>query len=479
MAAVVVQPGISATEEDKNPFCADWAASGECARNPGYMMLQCPRSCVAPTERVQIESVQESIEFPDSSLHESSEAAGSKQEGMTTPEDAMARLADQLRPPQQQSSRKPAAVEIPAVTADAHAEATETIAPKLNRGISPEALAAPGDDVGMLLAKLQRCKTESERSITEARRASFEELRNSHEQDVKDALFLREREFKQELEQVKREARRTEMLLNAALREAERRKEEAEKKLQHITSGEEHLQAVARANGLAKALGDEELVRLRLEEQFRETMSKSQVREHELAEALQAATTRAEMGDSKVARLTRQLWLRRKLLVRRTHSNASESDSNSSADEAEWEMQCLVEGSVPVGAGICRKGKAPEVAVIQTELPASTLKRSVLEAMQILSPMQDSAIWHMHADLCLAQAQTRTDLCTVSLLYNTTSWLAAFAWVALWRCVWVLSIRYFISCCGSLAAHSVRLWDRFSSWFFGFRGKDQLMVQEM
>lgn len=256
-------------------------------------------------------------------------------------------------------------------------------------------------------------------------------------------------------------------------------KKRLRKKLQHITSGEEHLQAVARANGLAKALGDEELVRLRLEEQFRETMSKSQVREHELAEALQAATTRAEMGDSKVARLTRQLWLRRKLLVRRTHSNASEPDSNSSADEAEWEMQCLVEGSVPVGAGICRKGKAPEVAVIQTELPASTLKRSVLEAMQILSPMQDSAIWHMHADLCLAQAQTRTDLCTVSLLYNTTSWLAAFAWVALWRCVWVLSIRYFISCCGSLAAHSVRLWDRFSSWFFGFRGKDQLMVQEM
>merc|ERR1712228_112218 len=98
--------------------------------------------------------------------------------------------------------------------------------------------------------------------------------------------------------------------------------------------------------------------------------------------------------------------------------------------------------------------------------------------MKILSPMQDSAIWRMHADLCLAQVKGTSDPCNsygaLGAALSGSSWLAAFAWVALWRCAWVLSIWYIISCCGSLAVKSVYLWDRFSDWFFGFRVEAQL-----
>lgn len=31
--------------EDQNPRCADWAAAGECAANPNYMVYHCPVSC--------------------------------------------------------------------------------------------------------------------------------------------------------------------------------------------------------------------------------------------------------------------------------------------------------------------------------------------------------------------------------------------------------------------------------------------------
>merc|ERR1712183_1039769 len=134
-----------------------------------------------------------------------------------------------------------------------------------------------------------------------------------------------------------------------------------------------------------------------------------------------------------------------------------------------------------MGKGICRKKRKGGVEVdapvadvapiadtsIQPGLPAGALMKTVLEAMQILSPLQDTAIWQMYADLCLVQTGGTNNPCDESGAFSATSWLAAFAWVAVWRCVWLLLLRYFLTCCGGLAARAVNFWDRFSDWFFG------------
>ena len=47
--------GDAAACVDDHASCADWSERGECARNPGYMLTSCRRSCMAcvgaaPTE---------------------------------------------------------------------------------------------------------------------------------------------------------------------------------------------------------------------------------------------------------------------------------------------------------------------------------------------------------------------------------------------------------------------------------------------
>jgi len=338
-----------------------------------------------------------------------------------------------------------------------------------------------------LQAHLQRCHLDFEKSITEARVFSFAELKSTHEKEINEALFMQEREFKTEMERAKREFQRKEVMLNAHAQEADRRREEAERRLEHITSGEETRQALERAARLANTLADEEQARLRLEEQIREKLKAAAARERGLEEALAEARSSAKIANGRAARLRRQLWLRRRQLVNKAASNISAieeeaKDSNSSALETDFETQCLLDGGVPAGVGICRKVKdhvQDHEMTINTELPVRTLKKSIMEAMQILSPMQDLAIWRMHSDLCLAQVRSAVDPCSASAAFSASSWLAAFAWVALWRCVWVLSIRYFITCFGSFAVRTVRLWDRFSDWFYGFGAKKELATQDL
>jgi len=321
-----------------------------------------------------------------------------------------------------------------------------------------------------LQARVKECHFQAENRVTEAREAGFSELNDSHEKDVEDALFLQKREYNQQLEQLRREGRRKEAESNAHVQEATRRMEEAEERLFHITSGEQHRQALERADSLATSLIAEEESRLLLEEQVREQLAAAAAREQKLEEALLAAVARAVPAEKKVSRLRRQLWLRRRQLVKKKPST-QKVDTNSTELELDFQTQCLLEDRVPAGNGICRKKKARKEIPIVAELPQGTLRQSVLEAMQILSPMQDSAIWRMHADLCLAQVSAAADdPCNTSVAFNVTSWLAAFAWVSLWRCVWVLSIRYFISCLAQL----VCFWDRFSNWFCGFSSKENL-----
>lgn len=492
VAASLLHSCMSADSEDKNPFCADWASSGECARNPTYMQQQCGRSCPSPADEAAADLAVEPRTSQDT-------VDPTAQEPIITssPEDAMARMYAQAP----KESRPEPTGKAPDVWEAAKTEMLEKIfasenfpsveSDSRNGGVqdddSTSQDGAPLSKEEQLEISLRRCQHEAENRVTEARQYLFGELDQSHKKDVTDQLWMQERENKNELEGVRRSCRRKEAELTAHAAEARRRMEEAEHRLHHITSGEQHRQALERADRLASSLGDEEATRVLLETQVREQLASAAARELHLQEALAAATARAALGESTAARLRRQLWLRRRQLVKKTKIDPPEAEAvgavnDSSIEAAESFTQCLP-GAVPIGPGICKRKKVGDEVVIQPEvdlpLPGESLYKSILEAMQILSPMQDLMIWRMHADLCLAQIRTTDDPCTESSAFNVTSWLAAFAWVALWRCVWVLSIRYFSTCCGSLIGRSVRLWDRFSDWFCGFRGKQELATQEL
>ena len=36
---------VSCQPQDKNDNCSSWASTGECAKNPNYMLPNCPVSC--------------------------------------------------------------------------------------------------------------------------------------------------------------------------------------------------------------------------------------------------------------------------------------------------------------------------------------------------------------------------------------------------------------------------------------------------
>lgn len=55
---------------DASPNCAAWATSGECAKNPSYMLVSCPRACGQCTEKEEEEEVAQ----PPPALHEGERA---------------------------------------------------------------------------------------------------------------------------------------------------------------------------------------------------------------------------------------------------------------------------------------------------------------------------------------------------------------------------------------------------------------------
>jgi len=45
MAAKVMALVVAVAMADTNPRCGEWAAEGECDKNPGYMRTQCKDAC--------------------------------------------------------------------------------------------------------------------------------------------------------------------------------------------------------------------------------------------------------------------------------------------------------------------------------------------------------------------------------------------------------------------------------------------------
>jgi len=468
---------------------------------------------VFPDEALLPLSIESPSRDPDSSQPaslptvEAGRAVSQEAGSVSTPEDAMAKLGMQVGgpssperayatgiyngPPSEslsESYRPPAPTGWVPEGSLVEAEGEATDDPwVLAEIIDDEPEDGPDDAVAsteQLQARLHRCRKLAENRVTEARKSNFDELNDSHKKDVDEALFKQKRELWEQMERVKRDFRRKEVEMNAHVQEAIRRQEEAEHRLRHIDSGDHYRQALERSRALEKSLADEEQSRLQLEKQIREKMDLAAAREQKLQEDLEAMKARAEPAERTVARLRRQLWLRRRQLIKKTPPSHLDGNKSALDDSApvDFGTQCMMDGAVSVGKGICKKApKAREPreqeadALPEPEMLAFKLRESAMGAMQILSPVQDMAIWHMHSDLCLAQARGTYDPCVASKLFNASSWMAAFAWVALWRCVWVLSIRYFMSCCIRLAMPLLPVWDFFSDWFCGFRRKQELV----
>jgi hypothetical protein len=472
------------------------------------MAKNCARSCHAPADTQPAEVAtatrhrdETSSDFPDSILrpHYTEEEIAAKEisakefaaKGLnvkSTPEDTMAWLGTQIRTAQQEpeASRR-TQEETREPEAPANVEATATV-----EQAAPQAPNS-SSNYTQCQAHLHVCEKQVEKIITYVREQSFIELDANHDKDLKHAMLLHKKQTYDRLEELQRSARKKELQLNAQIREMVRRAEKAEHRIERITSGEDQRDLQRKVDMLEHELTDAEQARAQLEQQIAERMELATSRETQLDDALKTSKFRADTAGFRVKKLWRQLWLRKRRLVRKNpnlldddSTTAALAEKNSSATDAAWLKQC-----VSMGNGICRKKRKGEVELdpsieeatsvadtsIQPGLPAGALTKTILEAMQILSPLQDSAIWQMYADLCLTQSGGASNPCDESRAFRATSWFAAFAWVAVWRCVWLLLLRYFINCCGGLAVRSVYLWDHFSDWFFGFSSRE-LAAQE-
>lgn len=54
---------------DATPECEAWAATGECAKNPGYMLISCPKSCGQCTKKEE-EEEEEAVKPPPALTNE-------------------------------------------------------------------------------------------------------------------------------------------------------------------------------------------------------------------------------------------------------------------------------------------------------------------------------------------------------------------------------------------------------------------------
>lgn len=189
-----------------------------------------------------------------------------------------------------------------------------------------------------------------------------------------------------------------------------------------MTAGEEHRKVMEKVALFADKLAQEEEVRLQLERRIGEKVSHAATREQELSETLEATTLQAEFSQGMLRRLRRKLWLRRQLLTSPAGNQSGSTTTNTVVIE---EAQCSTKSAEQKPEGICTTRKGSD-QTRNTSPAAATLRKSIVEAMQILSPTQDLAIGRMHADLCLAQLSASSDPCNASLIFNASSWCDSF-----------------------------------------------------
>lgn len=295
LSAVVARAAVL---EDRNQFCSDWAAKGECTTNAAYMLDQCAHSCAALSQ-----AALEPPQAPELPL-----AAAPKTV------DAEAPQALEPRPPEGSAGAASAASESCVAEREEAAEECGRQCAAEREEATEECRQATAELERRHRASIDKMEREAqddlqhqrERTEAVAERLRAEERRR---QDCFSRMAAdRARLVKQTEERVGREFQEAHKeLLHKALREvakaadkrewrekelaraARQRAEAAEAKLAGIVSGSDRRDAERRAENLAKEAAAAERASIKVLAQHQQQMQLAAARESELRAALEAA----------------------------------------------------------------------------------------------------------------------------------------------------------------------------------------------
>jgi len=291
--------------EDRNEFCAEWAARGECQTQSAYMLHNCPRSCRSRSSHSSTGQVQQQSWPHGGSSHLSNSSDNSTvatadttlpqrssvgEESMVSstrtgtgsesgPLPSCTETADALERCREERSRLEATV----------AELTPTSAdPEQHYYQRSEAMHERAKNAEK---QLRSCMSRAKEAASDRMKLvrDMQEKEDAHTQKLNLALKRQARQAQ------KREWQQLE-----AMRFVERRAAAAEVRLAGIVTGSERQAAEKRASVLAEELSAAEQARKTLEESHRRLMEEASDRENQLRNALLVAETRNKEVQAKL-----------------------------------------------------------------------------------------------------------------------------------------------------------------------------------
>jgi len=460
-AAAAADVSGSTVTEDRNPYCGDWAAQGECGRNSAFMFRHCGRSCWALAEAAVRQADGPAEQAGTESVDAKTGGAAVAEQVAAAPpvrERSDRATADgALQPARQEEQAKPAAPPgsaVSAATASSAAAAPLKTSQGASNSLGPDAplapdppLASQGQDLVRVNAQLQICMEEvidMEHRITQARMGGFDELRKAHEEELREELLLAEKKHRREMEglrfevsELKKELFQKQEFVHAL----ESRLRKAEEQLQRRAASEHCHLANSRAHGLEEQLRAAEAELFRKKTAFIESSSLAARNVEQLERRTQEAEARSESASARAvaaeaaARNARRRELRALRFARAKPRAAAAA--NVAGVDSSWQT--------------CGANSTPEVRASAVEPMSIELDEWLLA----LLPSHDASISMLFVDLCGRvadasigdQAGGGQSMLTCGALpaLRVSMWVASFAFVAAWRCVWVFVFQRIVA----------------------------------
>lgn len=275
---------------DTSEHCADWASKGECGQNEDYMRKACAFSCARHCGEI------------------------SPQQCKRQREELEARLAE-----------------------------SDVLLQTAQRREAEQRAASADWKNGLII-----CENDKQKYISEARRASFEELKASHKKQIDTEIAILKRRHQGELETLRRQAAKREYQLQNIVDQSATQIAELKRELELLKSGKERRDALERASFYGQAYFEGERKWMQCRENMQDMIADVGAHERELVEQRDDANARADQAEeraaaaeSSAASLSEQLALIGIPAVTSNSSNSSfrvmspEEASCSSAAESE------------------------------------------------------------------------------------------------------------------------------------------------